>query len=97
MLHNVGKKNSGLPFLSPGVQLGGGCFNSSDCITDRALCQDGICECPKSHVHLRLTENGYDVCREMSKLNYLSNNQSYMTFVEKRNHRCGDFKKQLFI
>ena len=53
-------------FLYVGVQIGGACHNSSDCITDRAICYDGVCDCPKSYVHLRLSENGYDVCREMS-------------------------------
>lgn len=48
-----------------GVQIGGVCQNSTDCVTDRAHCQDGLCECPKTFVHLRLSENGYDVCREM--------------------------------
>lgn len=48
-----------------GVQLDGICHNSSDCITDRAVCYDGVCQCPRNYVHLRLSENGYDVCREM--------------------------------
>lgn len=48
-----------------GVRNGGICRTSSDCITDKATCQDGICECPANHVRLRVADRGYDVCREM--------------------------------
>ncbi|KFM70350.1 hypothetical protein X975_19490, partial [Stegodyphus mimosarum] len=46
-----------------GVRNGGACRTSTDCITDKATCQDGICECPKNFVRLRIKERGYDISR----------------------------------
>ncbi|XP_054707683.1 uncharacterized protein LOC129217411 [Uloborus diversus] len=48
-----------------GVRNGGPCHNSSDCITDRAVCLNGICDCPPNQFRIRHPHLGYDVCREI--------------------------------
>ncbi|XP_042900222.1 uncharacterized protein [Parasteatoda tepidariorum] len=48
-----------------GVRNGGSCQTSSDCVTDKSVCQNGLCECPLNHVRLHVKDRGYDICREM--------------------------------
>lgn len=48
-----------------GVKNGGSCRSSTDCITDRSICIEGICSCPRNNVLLKLGESGFEVCREM--------------------------------
>ncbi|KAG8195092.1 hypothetical protein JTE90_029671 [Oedothorax gibbosus] len=48
-----------------GVRNGGACRAHSDCVTDRASCIDGICDCPSDFARLRIKEKGFDACREI--------------------------------
>ncbi|GFY62339.1 uncharacterized protein TNIN_211461 [Trichonephila inaurata madagascariensis] len=48
-----------------GVRNGETCRVSSDCLTDKAVCQEGICECPRNYVRLQVKDRGFDACREM--------------------------------
>ncbi|GIY20510.1 uncharacterized protein CDAR_71401 [Caerostris darwini] len=48
-----------------GVRNGGACRVSSDCMTDKATCQEGVCDCPRNFVRLTVKDRGFDACREM--------------------------------
>ncbi|KAF8782578.1 uncharacterized protein LOC129963517 isoform X2 [Argiope bruennichi] len=48
-----------------GVRNGGACRATSDCMTDKAVCIDGFCECPRNYVRLTVKDRSFDACREM--------------------------------
>ncbi|CAL1273345.1 unnamed protein product [Larinioides sclopetarius] len=51
--------------VNAGVRNGGACRASSDCMTDKAVCMDGFCECPRNYVRLTVKDKSFDACREM--------------------------------